>query len=86
MQKQGNILLVGENPHTSSAFDKAPIQRLLADGHYVIVRGDQCALGFRGDEGFFQKGTNIVVPSSSLLAMCWIAGTPASAPATCTSR
>ena len=68
IQKRGGRLLVGENPHTSSAFEQKPIEELLADG-FVLVKADQCAFGLWGEIGYFRKGTFFLVPKNSSLVV-----------------
>ncbi len=67
-QSTGGRLLLGENPLSSDAKERPPLQRLQA-GDFVIVHGDQCQYDLMDvtNEGFHKKPTGFLVPKGSML-------------------
>ena len=59
---------LGENPRSSSAFDRKPLRELVDHHNYTTVTGDQCQYQLRGEEGFHKKATSFLVPKDSSLA------------------
>ena len=68
IQKRGGRVGIAENPWSSRAWAQEPLQTLIHDHGYKLVRGDQCRWDLRSwTGGLHRKSTGFLVPENSSL-------------------
>ena len=68
IQKRGGRVGIAENPWSSRAWAQEPLQILIHDHGYELVRGDQCRWDLRSwTGGLHRKSTGFLVPENSSL-------------------